>query len=440
MRVVREGPVKITKAAIEAAWRRRSSEQRLVLGDAECRGLALVVNATSMSWIFAYKPRGLDPVSGTRFSSRSITIGSPQSHSPDDARAVAGQHKGSAKSGKDPAQERKAQIASSAKDRGQTIGRLIDTYATALPKRPKMRGSGIISARQAAAEIVHLRKAIETINAEAKPASDISSDHLRTMLKLCADKAATARHRFGAMSRFFDWAIDEGIVTLNPCLQLAKGRRPRAVSARQRFLTLPETAALWQAAGNLDPLPRDLVRFFIAVPSRRGEAASMDWSHINMAEAIWSQPGHMTKNRDAHRIYLPTLAMEILTARHLAAGKPTSGLVFPAPRSGKVIDTFGDIKAALNTQLPSLADWRFHDLRRTFATALGEAGISEAVADAILNHRQSATRGGVLGVYQLAQRWPEQVAAMKHWGDALLDAINSDGVKLNFTNDRGEPS
>jgi len=77
----------------------------------------------------------------------------------------------------------------------------------------------------------------------------------------------------------------------------------------------------------------------------------MDWSHINMAEAIWSQPRHMTKNRDAHRIFLPALAMEILTARHLAAGKPTSGLIFPAPRSGKVVDTFGDIKAALNAQL-----------------------------------------------------------------------------------------
>ena len=437
MLVVREGPVKITKAAIEAAWRRRSSEKRLVMGDAECRGLALVVNATSMSWIFAYKPRGLDPVSGKRFSSRSITIGSPQSHSPDDARAVAGQHKGSAKSGKDPAQERKAQIASSAKDRGQTIGRLIDTYAEALPKRTKMRGSGIISARQAAAEIVHLRKAIETINAQAKPASDITSDHLRTMLKLCGDKTATARHRFGSMSRFFDWAIDEGIVTFNPCLQLAKSRRPRAVSARQRFLTLPETAALWRAAGNLDPLPRDLVRFFIAVPSRRGEASSMDWSHINLQEAIWSQPGHMTKNRDAHRIFIPALAMEILTARHLAAGKPASGLVFPAPRSGKVIDTFGDIKAALNAQLPGLADWRFHDLRRTFATALGEAGISEAVADAILNHRQSATRGGVLGVYQLAQRWPEQVTTMKHWGDALMAAISCESPTKIATADKG---
>jgi len=426
MRVVREGPVKITKATIDAAWRRRSSEQRLIMGDAECRGLALIVNATSMSWIFAYKPRGLDPVSGKRFSSRSITIGSPQSHSPDDARAVAGQHKGSAKSGKDPAQERKAQIASSAKDRGQTLGRLIDTYAMALPKRPKMRGSGIISSRQAAAEIAHLKKAVETIKAEPKPVSEITSDHIRGILKACEGKAATARHRFGAMSRFFDWAIDEGIVALNPCLLIAKGRRPRAVSARQRFLTLAETAALWQAAGNLDPLLRDLVRFFIVVPSRRGEAARLDWSQINMPETIWSQPNKITKNGDIHRIYLPTLAMEILNARYVEAGNPRSGLVFPAPRSRKIVDTFGDIKANLDELLPNLLDWRFHDLRRTFATALGEAGISEAVADAILNHRQSATRGGVLGVYQLAQRWPERVAAMKHWGNALIDAMRVD--------------
>ena len=148
MRVVREGPVKITKSVIEVAWRRRSSNQRLILGDAACRGLALVVNATSMSWVFAYKPRGLDPVTGKRFSSRSITIGNPQSHSPDDARANAGLHKGSAKAGKDPADERKSQIALSAKVRGQTMERLVDAYTKALPKRPKMRGSGTLSPRQ----------------------------------------------------------------------------------------------------------------------------------------------------------------------------------------------------------------------------------------------------------------------------------------------------
>ena len=49
--------------------------------------------------------------------------------------------------------------------------------------------------------------------------------------------------------------------------------------------------------------------------------------------------------------------------------------------------------------------------------------MAEPVVDAVLNHRQAATRGGVLGVYQRAQRWPEQVKAMEAWGAILAAAI-----------------
>lgn len=126
----------------------------------------------------------------------------------------------------------------------------------------------------------------------------------------------------------------------------------------------------------------------------------------------------MTKNRDAHRVHLHPLALDILLKRHEAAKRPSRGLVFPAPTSGKAVDTFSDMKAKL-VEAARVDGWRWHDFRRSFATLMGEAGIAEPVADAVLNHRQSATRGGVLGVYQRAQRWPEQVAAMKAWGDAL---------------------
>jgi integrase len=71
-----------------------------------------------------------------------------------------------------------------------------------------------------------------------------------------------------------------------------------------------------------------------------------------------------------------------------------------------------------------MPDWSWHDFRRSFASALGEAGIPEAVADAVLNHRQAATRGGVLGVYQRSSRWPEQVRAMQLWGRLLQDALD----------------
>jgi integrase len=151
-------------------------------------------------------------------------------------------------------------------------------------------------------------------------------------------------------------------------------------------------------------------------------------------------------------LHLHTLALDVLKTRRqelaetqakghpmklsriFVAGQPRSGLVFPAPVSGRPIDTFSDIKDALvaaleqqdreDGQNAKVADWRWHDFRRSFATALGEGSIPEAVADAILNHRQSATRGGVLGVYQRASRWPEQVRAMDLWGRLLSSAID----------------
>jgi integrase len=139
----------------------------------------------------------------------------------------------------------------------------------------------------------------------------------------------------------------------------------------------------------------------------------------------------MTKNRDPHRLHLHPLALEVLRARQVAT--KGRGLVFPAPVSGGAIDTFSDIKAALakatgaqdgDEEAAELTGWTWHDFRRSFATALGEASIPEAVADAILNHRQAATRGGVLGVYQRASRWPEQRRSMDFWGKMLADAIS----------------
>jgi hypothetical protein len=88
-----------------------------------------------------------------------------------------------------------------------------------------------------------------------------------------------------------------------------------------------------------------------------------------------------------------------------------------------VVTGFHSLKLILSDK-SDVIGWAWHDMRRSFATALGEAGIAEAVADAVLNHRQSATRGGVLGVYQRASRWPEQVNAMNRWGRLLADAID----------------
>lgn len=429
MRVLREGPVKITKTTIEAAWRRRAKDQRLMISDLVCRGLALVVNPTGMTWRFDYKPRGRDPATGKRFASQSVTIGTPESHSIDEAQDAAGRLKGLAKGGADPAAERKAEIAEAAQRRGQTLDRLIEDYAKVLPKRPRLRGAGRVSAQHAREELAYVKAAVAAMRAGSKPAADITPQDLRAVLRGDAGSPSRAGHWFGALGRFFDWCGDEGVLKGNPCAQIAKARRPKAPASRSHYLKPVELARLWKVAGEaegLAPVHRDLIRFLIAVPCRRGEATRMEWQHLDLAAATWEQPGRMTKNREPHRLHLHPLALEILHARHEAASKPKKGLVFPSPRAKKELDGFTKVKAALVKAAPELASMRFHDFRRSFATALGEAGIPETIADAVLNHRQAATRGGVLGNYQRSSRWPEQVSVMNAWGEMLRAAIDGE--------------
>lgn len=425
VKVLREGPVKITKSTIEAAWKRRAKDQRLMIGDSLCGGLALVVNPTGMTWRFDYKPRGIDPVTRKRFASRSVTIGSPETHTPDDAREAAGKLKGQAKAGTDPAEERRTAIAAAAERRGRTMERLVEDYEKALPRRTKLRGSGTMSADYVSREIARVKAAMADMKAATRSVADISDRDVRALLRATADQPGAARHRFGALSRFLDWCRDERVIQANPCLAIGKERRPKPLPARQHFLLPDELAVIWKAAERaegLEQVHRDFLRFLIAVPCRRTEAATLKWSHLDLDAAVWSQPGLLTKNGDPHRLHLHPLALEILRDRHEAAKQPKDGFVFPGPRSGKPVTTFRDMKTEL-VKAAQQDGWRFHDFRRSFATALGEAGFAEPVVDAVLNHRQAATRGGVLGVYQRATRWPEQVQAMQVWGEMLAGAI-----------------
>ena len=424
MQVISEGPVRVTKAIIEAGWRRRTESVRLMIRDSECRGLALVVNPTGMSWRFDYRPRGADSHTGRRWPMQSITLGNPATHNPDEARNAANKLKGQAAAGADPAAEKRAAAELQRRQRALTVGRLVDDYAKALPARPKLRGTGLPSPKHVREEVARVRASAAAMGVAAMPVAELTAVDVRRMLDASADSPAVARARYGALSRFLDWCQEGGHLAANPCALVAKARRPRAVRARAHFLSVSELATLWQAADALaHRVWRDLTRFLIAVPCRRGEAAAVEWTHLALDAAEWRQPGQMTKNGEPHRLHLHPLALTLLRRRWTEAGKPKAGLVFPSPGAGRALQTFSDLKEALD-EAAGLTGWRWHDFRRSFATALAETGTPEAIADAVLNPKQSATRGGVLGVYQRATRWPEQVLAMQAWGELLAGAVS----------------
>jgi integrase len=368
---------KITKATIDAVWRRRAPDHRLIIRDRICRGLMLVVNATSMTWSYAYRPRGLDPATRRRWSNRSVTIGNPASHSIETARHEVNRLKAEIAAGGDPALSRKVLLADAQRRRGATLGRLFDDYAKVIVCRQKPRGGGRLSPTYVAEELAQIQMALAHMDAARFPVADLTPEHVRRLVAT-VEGETTARKRFGALSRFLDWAVDFGHIPFNPCAQVSRAMRPKPPQARSSFLTVPELARLWRAAEALrEPVWRDLSRFLIVMPCRRNEAARMQWEHVKPEAAEWHQPGHLTKNGEPHRLYLPALALDLLGERRAVSdGK---GLVFAAPKSGRPVTTFSDMKAELVKAMAGepLPDWRWHDVRRSFASAVAEHGVAE---------------------------------------------------------------
>jgi integrase len=64
---------------------------------------------------------------------------------------------------------------------------------------------------------------------------------------------------------------------------------------------------------------------------------------------------------------------------------------------------------------PLIANWTFHDLRRTAATGMAGMNIPPHVVDRILNHTSGTIRG-VAAVYNRFQYLDERRAALDAWG------------------------
>jgi integrase len=188
-----------------------------------------------------------------------------------------------------------------------------------------------------------------------------------------------------------------------------------------------ELAAVWQAAGKLGHPYGPFIRFLILTLQRREDLAGMSWAEVSPDLTTWTQPAGRTKNGRPHIVHLAPAARSILRA---LPRFESCALVFT--NTGKTgLSGFSPAKVRLDRQVAKdrtqhgakpaeLAPWRFHDLRRTGVTTMARLGISSDVADRILNHAASASKGGVKAVYQMHEYTREREKALIRWASHVL--------------------
>lgn len=180
--------------------------------------------------------------------------------------------------------------------------------------------------------------------------------------------------------RYLDQAEEK---TLRAALQERDQERRRQRESGNRWLAQRggTLRPLWPAEGFTDYLT-PMVLLALNTGMRRGELLGLEWASVNLASKLLTVTAATAKSRRARHIPLNGEALDLLT-RCRSQGTGT-GLVFPSPAGSRM----GNINSSWEAlcDAAGLEDFRFHDLRHTFASRLVQAGVDLNTVRELLGH------------------------------------------------------
>jgi integrase len=247
----------------------------------------------------------------------------------------------------------------------------------------------------------------------ARPITEVTRDNLVAAV----DEIAARGHRESARTmlktakHFFRWAVGRGYLTTSPVADIKAKDLLTAAKSRQRVLTDRELALVWRAAG--EGVEGTLVRLLILLGQRLRETMHTTWGEFDLDRGMWTIGAGRMKAEETHVVPLPAAAVELLRALPRFAG---CDYVFTAGGERPLADP-GRMKKRLDAAVTELNDgepleaWTFHDLRRSFRTALSTLGVEHHVAELAIAHRQK----GIAKVYDLHRYDLPKRKAFEKW-------------------------
>ena len=285
---------------------------------------------------------------------------------------------------------------------------------------------------------------------------ELTRRDVRTLIERKADDAPVMANRVLAVVRkMLNFAVDHDWIDANPA---ARVQKPAPETSRDRVLTHDEIRRLWRvlshfpttaerpapgrrrAHGDKDdplcPVSPWLAAAFkvrLLTAQRGGEVARMRWSDLELertkekgtiVSGWWTIPGEFTKNGEPHRVPITADVAALIEGRQPENDKARGVYVFSFDGDTAAIDRSKKASAALARALG--IDFRGHDLRRTAATGMAEAGIPREHIAHVLNHVEGGARA--TRVYDRYNRDAEKRIALEAW-ERRLRAILTEQPK-----------
>lgn len=197
-------------------------------------------------------------------------------------------------------------------------------------------------------------------------------DQLKGEMKAAGLSNCAVNRTLALISLTYRLGIEKGKVTDNPIRRVKKFKEP---TSRTKFLSEADEAVLRSTIKA--KWPRHIPEIDIAIHTgiRQGEQYKLTWNCVDFERAVITLP--LTKNGETRHVHLNSVALEAL--KELFANRKGRERVF------KIKCPKEWFKVAVKDS--KLEDFRWHDLRHTFASRLVMAGVPLPAVKELLGHK-----------------------------------------------------
>jgi integrase len=197
------------------------------------------------------------------------------------------------------------------------------------------------------------------------------------------NKPATINRHMAAIKHMFTKAVEWDMVEEDVLKRVRKVKQLKENNRRLRYLSKEECQALVDAC---EGYLKSIVITALNTGMRRGELLSLKWDNLDLKHGFILLEQEDTKNGERREIPINETLRRTLEAlpRRLDGGN-----VFFNPETDKPYQTLSAafIKAC---EKAGIQDFRFHDLRHTFASILVMAGKDLTTVKELLGHKTLA--------------------------------------------------
>ena len=192
---------------------------------------------------------------------------------------------------------------------------------------------------------------------------------------------ASINRELAFLKRVFNIAIGDGLVESNPVRSVKFFREN---NQRVRFLTDEEEPELREAIGE-EEWPKVAVAEHTGL--RQAEQFHLEWEYVDFTTGLVTVP--RSKHGEARRVPMNETVREILRA---LPSRLKSPYVFPSDTGQTPLDARNYVRRVF---LPALKrahieDFRWHDLRHTFASRLVMKGVDLKTVQELMGHKTIA--------------------------------------------------